>query len=473
MLEALNYFILFLYGLFLFSAFFYAPRSVDGSRDLITSYNVVLVLFVLYVFLPAFISIVLDDFNFIWARNFSGPLNTLSGLCVSFYAAVMFVIFHVFFRGRRAPKHLPSGNEGQTSSDNRLGIVIALGVLFFGVALKIAVILMIGGFENILLRLSGGVRAAYNFEQLSSGMAFFLNLTFVADAAATWLVVISFMRRRGEFFYSVLLLLTLALTFATTGKRVSIVLPLIVAALAYSKYVRPIRVSALPWVVALILGAGMGSLFFRIFLPASIGNIAIDLRVVQWAQGSTLSFYFRSLEFSGFELITLSIHSADQVVQVLGGYWSALYKANLEPFLYIIPRALWSEKPTQFLDISHGVAAVVFGGGIGRNVFGIAPLFVGVAWITGGLLGVTAAFSGLGWLAAKFDTFILWRRAPSMIQILIYANLLVLIFGIFRQGTLGWIFLLALNTQFGFSIAVLCLDVASRARKVGKLVVKR
>ena len=206
-------------------------------------------------------------------------------------------------------------------------------------------------------------------------------------------------------------------------------------------------------------------MFFRIFLPASLGNIAIDLRAVHWAQGSTLSFYFRSLEFSGFELLTLSISAPERILQVLGGYWATLYKANLEPFLYIVPRVLWSGKPTQFLDISHGVAIVVFGGGIGRNVFGIAPLLVGTSWIMGGILGLSGAFSGLGWLSAKFDLFIRRRQSPNTIEILIYANMLVLVFEIFRQGTLGWIFLLALNTQFGFSIAFLCLEVLTRFKQ--------
>ncbi len=92
----------------------------------------------------------------------------------------------------------------------------------------------------------------------------------------------------------------------------------------------------LPIVVALVIGLGFLTLTARVFLPASNLGYNINLDNVSYANGSVLRFYLYSLEFSTLEMISISMLSRQDILNLFGGTWNAVITTNIEPFAYSV-----------------------------------------------------------------------------------------------------------------------------------------
>jgi hypothetical protein len=324
--------------------------------------------------------------------------------------------------------------------------------------MKVYVTIQLGGIGPMVARLSTGIRNYLDLAPANAVLVGWRTLSGIADGAATWLIVEALRLRRRIVSASIIFAVVTGATYLTIGKRLILLLPLLAVAIAVHKYRHPILVRAAPLAAVVVAAVGMASLFFRIFLPAAVAHIRIDVSRVPWAHGSYLYFYLRSLEFSSVEMMSVALQSRPRLVAMFGGPWQAFYTTNLEPFLYGIPRAIFPWKPAAFYDLSQAISALVLGTNVGDANVGYASTFVGTSYIVGGLVLVVVASVAFGWFASTCDRTQLTpsRDASSVIW---YALGLALTFQLFRQGTLGWTFIVTIVQQYGFIVAVLLIAV--------------
>ena len=460
MYEILSQLTLISIGFFIIFAFRVGPISATGHRELISSYNVVLISFTLYTFMSAALSVVFNDFEFTWARNYSGAKYALPILLLCLFSFLTFVFsYRLFFRLKQRRRNRQIIELPELSS---FGYAIALALLAVGLGMKLLVLENIGGVDTALLRLSGGIKASLGLGSLDAFTIRILYLSTMADAAACWLSLEAMRKHRRTLPFLTLATIVFLFTFALTGKRLFLLVPAFSIVIGYSVYIRPIRISTLPVFFVVILAFGMGSLFARIFVPANLSYVNIDLQSLDWAQGSLLRFYLYSLEFSSFEMITLTVFDSHGILDSLGGYWTALYRANLEPFLYVVPRAVWPDKPPFFMDVSHGITLALEGGGMTKETRGISLTLIGTSWAFGGIVGLLIGTLLLSWVAARSDNFLRLGHKVSSFDIIVFANMVVIVFHLFRQGTIGWVFLIFVASQFSFICATAVIHYVGR-----------
>jgi hypothetical protein len=328
------------------------------------------------------------------------------------------------------------------------GLRTAVTLLVSGVLLKLYVVYSAGGLDQTVQRLSGAVRENSGLEQLDADAVGLRNLSGIADGAAVWLLLTALRSKRHRVAASIALALVIILSYTTMGKRLALLWPLLAVAVGMHVFVRRIGIKALPIGVLAFLGLTMGALFFRIFLPAASAGVGIDLNQISYAGGSLLSFYFYSLEFSTVEMITVAIYGRDDLNAIFGGTGGAFFETSIVPFSYIIPRAIWPDKPNTLFDLSHAINAVANGKPL-EGTIGYASTLIGTSYIYGGLILLVLVFLAAGFYVAKVDRH--FQSAEwSVIRIISYSFFLVVVFHAFRQGTIGWVFIIAVVQQLGF-----------------------
>ena len=428
------------------------PKDATGKVPLISAYSFVMISFLLYVVLSASLIIVFNDGAFTWAAELSSPTNTLETLLVCAYAIVVFwtsySISSVYVFGNRHNGQLKSKIHGE-SPLQLASSSLPYSLVAIGVAMKMMIIYQYGGLTAAALHLSHGVSQSLGLDDAGQSFVYLSNLSQIADAGAAWLLLDAMAARRSSKAKALVLISVMCLSYFTVGKRLILLWPMLCAGLGVHSYLRRLSISLLPLAVAGVIGFGMLSLFGRVFLPASLSDATIDLNAVTWANGSIIRFYLYSLELSTFEMTTVSIQKADVLCSMFGGVLEAFYTANVEPFLYIIPRAIWAGKPSQLHDVAHAVAAYVFSTNLDVTTLGLNSTIIGASWTLGGSLGLTASMLGFGWCCATLDLKSLSPEKLTPRQIIRYAFYLTLVFHTYRQGTLGWVFLITVVSQSG------------------------
>jgi hypothetical protein len=214
-------------------------------------------------------------------------------------------------------------------------------------------------------------------------------------------------------------------------------------------------------VLALVIGIGFVTLMARVFLPASVHGYSVNLHNVPYARGSVFQFYLYSLEFASAEMISVAMLSRESIIDMFGGTWDATFVTNIQPFLYSVPRALWPGKPSELYDLSYGISAALGATPFEDPTVGYASTVIGTSYLIGGVVGVMCAMFAFGLLAAWIDRRLARQRWTDL-SVILYAIGLVVVFHLFRQGTLGWTFIVSIVQQYGAIAALLILGTSSR-----------
>jgi hypothetical protein len=450
-------------GTVILFGFSISPRDASGLRPLICAHNVVMGAFAAYVLMPGIV-ILLHNGDYVWASRYATP-ELLTRTLGCFLLAIILFLTGTFLHRARGANATPTGAPTHDASGSSWKLPLALIVL--GLCMKVYVTIQLGGIGPMVAGLSTGIRNYLDLAPANAVLVGWRTLSGIADGAATWLIVEALRLRRRILSASIIFAVVIVATYLTIGKRLILLLPLLAVAIAVHKYRRPILVRAAPLAAAIVAAVGMASLFFRIFLPAAIAHIRIDLNKVPWAHGSYLYFYLRSPEFSTVEMMSVALQSRSRLIGMFGGPWQTFYTTNLEPFLYGIPRVIFPWKPHAFYDLSQAISALILGTNVGDANVGYASTFVGTSYIVGGLVLMVLASVAFGWLASALDRTQLTpsRDASSAIW---YAVGLAVTFQLFRQGTLGWTFIVTIVQQYGFILAVLLIAVSrSLAMRAG------
>jgi hypothetical protein len=321
--------------------------------------------------------------------------------------------------------------------------------------LKIYVFLKSGGLTESITRASGGLAEVYGMSGLDTSVTTAQNFSGVAEIGACWMLIDAMQKRRLVLPWSIVVLGVMGLSYLSLAKRTLLIEPIGSVVIAYSFYVRKLKINLLPYAVPAVVIFGGGSLFFRAVLPAQINSVTIDFSEVFWAHGSAIGFYLYSLEYATFEAMSVAIHEADAVFAVFGGALAAFYKTNIEPFLYVIPRDLWREKPINFLDLSQGISSLIFGIPLSVNTAGVAPTYIGSSWAFGGVFGTLGYSAMLGIFAARSDVLLMKSGSANKTAVIaVYSILLFFVFTLMRQGSLAYTFMITFPNQVGYLLGL-------------------
>lgn len=452
------------------------PVDSNGDRPLITAHSIVVTLIVFYVIVPAFF-LILAKGSFTWAPAYGGPASLEQTIFILLLGLVGY--FLGCFRVR--PKNVlliqehgsirTSGSDrSDYSSDDarRSGVapeyMAVLALLIIGLAFKGYLILRVGGFEQTALRLSGSVSQSFGFEAPTPFENAILTLSGMADAAATWMLMRMFQRGRFLTPWLFVWLLTVSLSYLIWGKRLSLLLPAFAVLISFHVYKHYLSARLFPFLLIGSFVVGFGTLMFRIFLPAYLSHVTIDLTQVAYAGGSLMSFYTGSLEFSTVEMVAVVASARSDILAMFGGYGNTLYELFLAPALYTIPRAVWPSKPGMTYDLSYAVSSIISGTRVSDSTIGYVATIFGAGFVLGSYVGVVVSLFALARFVRWVDKVHLLRDGWSPTNILGYAFLMACTFHLFRMGTVAWTFILAGVNQYGFLLGWGLLAVVGSGR---------
>ena len=428
------------------------------ATSIISAYSVVIWLFFLYLALPATLIVSLNNEAYVWIPEYgtSEWISITALLCIF----SLFIFLIAYFYG---PTPIKRENFTRSIGFRRRPWSVSIALIAIGLTLKIYVYIASGNTETNLARLSVGVRESLGIEMISPTLVALRYLSGIADAAATWLLISALKEKRKVQLYAVLFVFVIAFTFIGSGKRLFLLWPLLTVLVAYSCYNKRITRSAIPIGIGIVSMFGFATLAFRIYAPAFVSSVEIDLENVFWAQGSLLKFYFFSLEFASFEALTLVLDQTDQIVDLFGGPLSAFYTTNIEPLLYFVPRAIWNSKPDVFLDLSHAYRVFILGGAL-EDGGGVAATILGTAWTIGKFPGLLIALIIFARVCRTIDNSQPIGKNASPSNVVWYSLALVAVFHAFRQGTFGWTVIILLFQQSGLVLGFLLIIWAGKAR---------
>lgn len=445
--------------------FMRAPQDWNGKRPILSSYVVVLIGVAVYILLPSILILVAGTFT--WADDYYSEENFARAIWLCVLALVVFLYANSISRRfsirkqSRSPHRPLVAESSQNDRTGRSADVLLIFLLVCGLLLKLVLIVSTGGIEHSITRFSGYAREFSGVETLDAGEILLRTISGIADGAATWGVLRALRDRHRERTWFLILLLTLALSYVTIGKRLVLLLPLVCVVIGVHVYRRQLTTRLLPVVLAVSVAIGFVTLNARVFLPASIVGYNINLDNVAYAQGSALQFYLYSLEFSSVEMISVAMLSRQDIVNMFDGPWNAFITTNLEPFLYSVPRLMWPGKPDAFYDLSYGVSAALGATPFEDPTVGYASTIIGTSYLLGGVIGVIVTMLLLGVLTGQVDRELM-RMGWPVSTLIVYALILVIVFHLFRQGTLGWTFIVSITQSYGAIGALLLLSYVSR-----------
>lgn len=442
--------------------FLQSPTDWRRSRPILSTYVVVLVGFALYIVFPSVLIMVSGSYT--WAPSYYSESAFAKVIWLSILSLAAFYYGNALGRTKLA-KRTTSSVSQQSAPDNdlqsRTTEILLWMLLTVGIILKIFLIVKTGGLADSVSRLNSYARQFSGIDELDAGSIQLRTLSGVADGAATWGLIRALKLRVNEKLWLAILLGTLSLSYLTIGKRLILLLPIFCVLVAIHVYRRPLTTRLLPIVLAVAMSAGFVTLMIRIFLPASVQGYNINLNNIAYANGSIIQFYLYSLEFSSVEMISVAMASKNEIIDMFGGTWNAFFSTNIESFFYSIPRAVWPGKPPIFYDISHGISAALGATSFDDPTVGYASTVIGTSYLLGGVAAVILSMFFFGVITARLDAR-LSHSNWSYGSIVIYAISIVATFHLFRQGTLGWTFIVSVVQQYGAIAALLVLSMSAK-----------
>lgn len=447
-----------------------------GNRHLISANGIFLITFILYFIFPA-LNPILTGGIFYWAASYSSKTLVLIVMCSLVWALLVYILGYEL-NSRPLKSTINKIQPSHKTQTNRHTINIALFMILAGVAMKIMAIMLGGGVDETIIRMSKGVSETNNITAASTIVGQLRNFSGLSEAGVAYLLLESLRTRRYRLLTISLFVLVVGFAMISTGKRLYVLWPILIAIAGFACYIKILSPGHLILLLPLGLFFGFLTLMFRIYMPLYFaGDLSnFDISDVPWANDSIWLFYFNSLEFSFFELTAAAFIDHEAIDRILGGPLLAFYRPHIEPILYIIPRVIWAGKPENLVDISHAMSAIIFNNDITLSSFGIATGLTGTSYILGGIIGFTLAFFFLGLMCRRIDKIYISNRysgeTVSPMRIVWLAFWLMIVFHLFRQGTIGWVFMITIVQQLGILIGFAAISILPRFTIKGNQKVK-
>ena len=450
-MELLSYFLLVLLAHQVFVGFKISIKWFNGRASVISSNSIVMVLFLIYVLFSAVLPIIFDDFVFTWAVAYGGAEQCVYALVLCVFAIFVYNYSYLFF-GSYYKNRIISSSIVVRDDDNFYYLLYFMAAI--GVVLRILIVYKIGGLSSAISQMSGGVREALAIDNRDALVGLLRSFATIGDFAVTLLLCQLIIGRRGGVvlgcLYLALFLFVMFLSYISSGKRTSLAEYIIAILVVYFYRVKFFGIVWSVLLVALAVGFGWVTLWFRSIYAASVSGIYISFDDAHWSHGSLLGMYFFNLEFAFFESIVLSMQSKDIILDMFGGSLLSFYTTNIEPIFYLVPRAIWSGKPNFFYDMSHAVGAVMFNVSLEESIVGIAPSYIGTMWIVGGAIAVFFYSTFVAFISAYSDTWFKYRGVKmDGVGCILYSMMIFSAFIFWRQGGIGYSVIAIITSQIG------------------------
>jgi len=444
-------------------AFGLAPTCSLGYRPMVSGYTITLVTMLIYIAFSAAIPIVFNDMQFVNALAYSSEEEIFGTLCVSWAAVVLFVLSYLYFTRDRPINMRPASLYRPSQANFH---ILAYVMLAIGLVMKALFVQRSGGLQTLLLSRSGGLAQSLGLtDEVDRGSIYLNEMSFIADAAACWLLLTALRVRKSTFVHILIFAVTIGFSFLLTPKRLVLLAPILAILIGFGIYVWPLRLRYAPYFVAAAMGFSLITLLTRIFLPAYLAGV----NVLDFANFDRVRYFvvhLMGMDMGFFEGTAVAVYGTNDVIAKFGSWGGAFYFPNVEPFFYIVPRFIWPLKPDHFVDVAVAVGTVMYGGTLEKANWGYGVGLVGTSWLYGGFAGLVVGMGILGWASAVCDRFMAKMHYASPERILIFAVACTTLFHLYRQGTIGWVFLNFVQTQAPFFVAVLVLlYVSSRGDK--------
>jgi len=462
-MEILVYLALALVAATLVGALFLAPACSLGFKPLLSGYTIVIYTMILYIALSAAIPIFFNDMVSFFYPQYSGPDRFFGALMVNWLGIVLFVGFYLFITRQRRQNPTPYRPVRVT---NPCFPFTAYALVFSGLAMKALFILRSGGLRAVLVTRSAGIAQHLGLSQSTDQATLYLSFfSMIADAAACWLVLEAMRARRQVFFHAILILGTLAMTFIITPKREVLIMPILALLVGFSTYYKPLLLSKAPLFLSGAVFFSMATLAGRIFLPAYAAGITL-VKLAQFDQLRKFGIRLLSTDVAFFDATAAGIYGKQAIIMKFGGWWNMIYRPNLEVISYAIPRFLWPGKPDNLVDVSTALLSIIEGLPLDKTQGGFGIGLIGTSWLYGGGLGLVFGMALLAMAAAFVDRFLLKTHRASATRILTFAISATMLFHLYRQGTVGWVFINFFQTSATFWLTVITLAYLVSSRRV-------
>lgn len=341
-------------------------------------------------------------------------------------------------------------------------LMISIGLIF-----KILHFHKVGGISNeLLLQLSPTARRETGVQ--------FSGIEILGESLFDWgILLVIFMNiakisRNGDkknvsrkiFITTFIVIIVAILEYILSAKR-SVVAPFILLPLIWYHYLIK-KISFKKGIVFTIVTIFLmvTLLYIRILLPLYIKGDTTSLEAVTRVAEEGINFYLNSGEFSSFEMIMLAAKHREELISREGGYWKAIIKYNFEPLLYLIPRAVWANKPKKIEGISHVFAKMAHGW---QAEHGQAVTIFGVLYICGHIAGVFVGMLIIGLLFRNLYFFIYpWQG--QLYGVFFYGILFWMIFQFFRFGDLGFTLIFFIQSQMIGVLVMLWMKLVDKTK---------
>jgi hypothetical protein len=217
------------------------------------------------------------------------------------------------------------------------------------------------------------------------------------------------------------------------GKR-SYVAPLLVLPAIWSHYRRKRwtqrGVAAYAFILATVMVA---LLMFRVLVPLYLSGLPVHSQAFDDMSGRPLSTYLETPDLAMFDVVEGCVAEPDRVLATGGGWANTLLRNVIGPILFIVPRPLWPEKP-EFQDFGQIVYRALFGS---DDRVGLAPGYLGLLYVFGGIAGVLSGALGLGYAAGLLYSGLEPRRGDPG-AVFVYGVGLWVLVTFLRFGSIGF-----------------------------------
>lgn len=420
----------------LLSAFWMAPREGASAPGLLNCLCVVLLAAFVNLIVPVWLAFTLRGGMLTWAAPYSDPATVRTALLYVGIGLGSFILAYAAFRSSSPRSQIQGGASWDRVERSR---TLLWAIVWAGLGLKLFALAQVGIGPDLFTRLSRTARTTGQLRGAEGNLRTYIIIaSTAADAASGALLALQLRAKKHVPQYAMLTAALSGLTYLLSPKRSALLLVIVFCGCAVNRLRHRLTLKDLPGALLAITGFGMLTLLFRILAPNRAAGTVVDLRQIQYSHGSILQFYLFSPEFASFDMVARSVVQSGTILDALGGRAEALYRANIEPFLYIIPRALWPGKPDYFVDLSHGFYVATFGGGLSESTSGIAATMIGYGAVLGGPIAILVSMGVLGAIAAALDSA---TANDGYVATVWKAFTLVIAFQMFRQGSIGWVFL--------------------------------
>jgi len=421
---------------------FVPEPTTSGPRiDFFQPGTVMAIFYVVYLLVPGWYVFAVLDF----VSNWTHPEYPAEPLVLATFAlgAVGLVAFGLGYRLQFPGARPPSAAGGAPWSDSgpllvrRLPAFIVV-FLVVGVVLKVAHLRALGDGSGDVGR---GLlpEVSEDLELRFGGIPYFLSQLF--DVGAILFLFRAMLVRRHRGVAAVVQGAAAVAAFLLSGKR-SAVFPFVLFPVVWYHYLyRPISVKRGVGLMAVggVLAAVL--LFVRILGPRLFEDGLASIERVSEVSTTPLAFYLNSPELAIFDMTELAVQDRERLLHAAGGPGSVL-KYNLGPLMYIVPRAVWPDKPT-FIDLGQVFYQAIINGN--ENV-GFSVGILGGFFLYGGLVAVIVGMFAIG-VAFRAFYNARRRRLHDPASVFISGTVFWMCFQYLRFGTLGFTLLLFLQTQ--------------------------